>query len=668
MATDIVQRLSKEFLDEARLAPDLFRDLAKMELYISESYRERTIIELLQNADDCNSFEFEVYEDFGYLIVTNDGSLFTEQDLKSLCRSGASTKKRSSSTIGYRGIGFKSVVGIASEVILYSGDIEAYFSKNETKSKLSILDDVPLIRIPHVIADDKSRKYKKDGITTFIFSDAKARLTDHEINQLQPSSLIFLKNLNKIKIRTEKTTRTIELVKKSESVRINDSYGNNEDWLIISSENLESIAIKLKDGKLVPADASESLIHSFLPTLDHTGCAMRFNGDFSTDPSRKHVDFDIESTNAFIGCVNLIIEFIERALESNHFNNIFSCIVNTSNTQNRQRLKECFYQQVKKSSDTSLFKNLVLNTRLRPDWLNVEDYFRLSTIAIVPRDLYFDFENINDFLKWIGCRVISLEDIIDTDITDKISSVGLVEILSKIATATRFSSNDSLVTKSKNLKLFKTIAGNKSSVCEGPLLITDDFISLLKNNSRLDDIVFFLKRINLHRVVDLIKPTKDIDIPQRKAKEINGYSESERKTILPNSRKFVFSKWRSAEVNVREFFENKTEVVYAKDVSKLNVGYDIEVKYKSGRVCYFEVKSVKTINEPIEITNNELAIGRELAGNYYIAIHVSSDEPALFFIENPINNLHFDKRIKAVAWVCDDYMNSGYLTAEEFLC
>lgn len=323
MATDIVQRLSKEFLDEARLAPDLFRDLAKMELYISESYRERTIIELLQNADDCNSFEFEVYEDFGYLIVTNDGSLFTEQDLKSLCRSGASTKKRSSSTIGYRGIGFKSVVGIASEVILYSGDIEAYFSKNETKSKLSILDDVPLIRIPHVIADDKSRKYKKDGITTFIFSDAKARLTDYEINQLQPSSLIFLKNLNKIKIRTEKITRTIELVKKSESVRINDSYGNTEDWLIISSENLESIAIKLKDGKLVPADASESLIHSFLPTLDHTGCAMRFNGDFSTDPSRKHVDFDIESTNAFIGCVNLIIEFIERALESNHFNNIF---------------------------------------------------------------------------------------------------------------------------------------------------------------------------------------------------------------------------------------------------------------------------------------------------------------------------------------------------------
>ncbi len=669
MGNDVVERLCKDFLNEAMQAPDLFRDLAKMELYISESYRERTIIELLQNADDCNSTEFEVYEDLGYLIVRNNGDSFTEGDLKSLCRSGASTKKRkSTSTIGYRGIGFKSVVGIATEVTLYSGNVEAYFSKTETKMKLKVTDDVPLVRIPHTVTNRDTDKYKKNGETTFVFSDAKARLTNHELNDLKSSSLIFLKNIKKIKIRTENFSRTIEIIKNSNSVSVKDSYGNSEDWLVISNGKLESIAIKKKNGKLVPAESNESLIHSFLPTLDSTGCAIRFNGDFSTDPSRKHVDFDIDSTSAFNSCVEILIQFLENSLANRNVSSIFSCITITSNMQNRQRLKDCICEQIKNLPDISVLKYLFLNAKLRPEWLNVEDYFKFQKISTVPRELYFDYENINDFLKWIGCRVISLDDLLEFDIEETISSVGLVEILSKIATTTRFSSNESFLVKWRKVKLFKTSSGNESADFINYSKVSEDFISLIKDNSRLDDIVFLLKRINADELVSLIKPKAGIEILNNTDEKSRNSQDNSKKNLFQNSRKFTFSKWRSAEVNVREFFENKAEVVYAKDVSKLNVGYDIEVKFKSGKTCYFEVKSVKSINEPIEITNNELAVGREMASSYFIAIHVSTEEPVLFFIENPINNLHFDKRIKAVAWVCDDYVNSKFITAEEFLC
>jgi hypothetical protein len=127
------KQIQKLFIDEASSAPTLFSDLAKVELYIAESYRTRAFTELLQNADDAKSTKFVVrfYDD--KLIVANDGLEFTPEDLMSLCRSGSSNKKRGSGTIGYRGIGFKSLAGISSEITVISGSISFRFSKNKTK-------------------------------------------------------------------------------------------------------------------------------------------------------------------------------------------------------------------------------------------------------------------------------------------------------------------------------------------------------------------------------------------------------------------------------------------------------------------------------------------------------------------------------------------------------
>lgn len=60
-ASKIIDSLRAEFIQEAQSAPKLFKDLAKVEHYIAESYKTRSFIELIQNADDAQSTVFGVH-------------------------------------------------------------------------------------------------------------------------------------------------------------------------------------------------------------------------------------------------------------------------------------------------------------------------------------------------------------------------------------------------------------------------------------------------------------------------------------------------------------------------------------------------------------------------------------------------------------------------------
>lgn len=136
----VIDNIHELFIEEARKSPLLFNDLASMENYISESYSGRSLIELLQNADDAQSERMLVKKrsDFVF-IVANDGRTFTSEDILSLCRSGASTKARNADTIGYRGIGFKSIVNYASVVICIVGKYIQHFQENLRKESWVML-------------------------------------------------------------------------------------------------------------------------------------------------------------------------------------------------------------------------------------------------------------------------------------------------------------------------------------------------------------------------------------------------------------------------------------------------------------------------------------------------------------------------------------------------
>ena len=152
--------LRESLISEAKSSPMLLSDLAGLEAYVSESYNSRSFIELLQNADDAKAKKFYVKRSGDYLFVANNGRPFNIKDLESLCRSASSNKVRGA-TIGYRGIGFKSVVSFAKEVHLISGDYAITFSKELSKQIVPQANKVPLIRIPHEL--DKSIRIELAG-------------------------------------------------------------------------------------------------------------------------------------------------------------------------------------------------------------------------------------------------------------------------------------------------------------------------------------------------------------------------------------------------------------------------------------------------------------------------------------------------------------------------
>ena len=95
----VIDKISSEFLAEAKNSPTLLADMAAMEKYMAESYSSRILIELLQNADDAGSDKVLVTQYNDSLIIANNGRPFTETDIIAISRSGSSQKKRGE-TIG----------------------------------------------------------------------------------------------------------------------------------------------------------------------------------------------------------------------------------------------------------------------------------------------------------------------------------------------------------------------------------------------------------------------------------------------------------------------------------------------------------------------------------------------------------------------------------------
>lgn len=197
----IIQQLADSFIQEAIASPILMNDLATMEMYIAESYSGRSLIELIQNADDAGATRFLVQAiDDSTFIAANNGRVFNFDDLKSLCRSGASTKKRKSNAIGFRGIGFKAVVNYAENVHVISGEFQFTFSRLKTSGLLPSDIKVPLIRIPHKYAEARYVHYidslTRQGFNTiFIFETTNNKL-GQEVVEFSSDCLLFLNNIS----------------------------------------------------------------------------------------------------------------------------------------------------------------------------------------------------------------------------------------------------------------------------------------------------------------------------------------------------------------------------------------------------------------------------------------------------------------------------------------
>lgn len=275
--------IRNSLLSEAISSPNLLTDIAGLEMYVAESYNNRSLIELLQNADDAGATEFcvEFHEDNMY--IANNGRLFTDVDINSLCRSAASSKERGQS-IGYRGIGFKSVVAFTNEINLVSGEFSLTFSKDKTKELIPEAKEVPLIRIPHDLILDEHRNYndvvqtlqKKGFGTVFIFPNYKQSAIDTELDLFNATSILFLRNIRKISVYDKAEmklfiSKDFKYFSGRRLITIQSSMDDERFWFVTESK-ISSIGICIDvNGNTDSLDESDALIYSFLPTEDTTG-------------------------------------------------------------------------------------------------------------------------------------------------------------------------------------------------------------------------------------------------------------------------------------------------------------------------------------------------------------------------------------------------------------
>lgn len=126
---DYIRRETLERIKHFLLGPGAYIDLKGMCERVSDSYRDRVVLELLQNAHDAHDRHrgdgrIKIILDpeegeFGTLCVANGGYGFTSDNFDGICGPSRTTKTISDA-IGNKGVGFLSVFQVSSHPEVYS--------------------------------------------------------------------------------------------------------------------------------------------------------------------------------------------------------------------------------------------------------------------------------------------------------------------------------------------------------------------------------------------------------------------------------------------------------------------------------------------------------------------------------------------------------------------
>lgn len=699
ISDNIIMDIQKSFMKEAVNSPLLLSDLANMEKYISESYHGRSLIELLQNADDAQATKFLIKKTSqNVYIIANNGRKFNNGDVLSICRSGASTKQRKGNSIGFRGIGFKSIVNYAQCVHLISGEIELSFSKELTKELLGDNSNVPLIRIPHAFKDYNNYKSSirdliEEGYNTVFIFEVNSDALSVEMDEFASTTMLFLQNIKEISFSFDSKIVNFKINReknKDMQLAVINFQNQNSTWLISSDNNRCSIAFQINDNlKAVKMEKSDSVVHSFMPTKDYTGMPIKFNGDFSTDPSRTKIVIDDETLAATKNCVKILTEMIINIVSSeNDENGIIGLLVgdiekDALSAFRTERISDIIINELQDSFINN-FK-IKLNASqyekfyVQPAWLDFNDFVKIcqeNNILGFGDDIKRKIPNIVHFLKNVGFEELSLEIAISKSKDLDYSIESRAKIFAEIVKKYRFgfNDNDKNLILEANLLEFETGCKSISAANESDKLLAAFYTMLLDLIDDEKDLLWLLKKFNLYNdstgtfSINDKALMKNNDISTSQDSKIGSLTELfEGENITHNisfKEKHIFQKWRSVEENVAISFENMRNVVKVTDVSKSNLGYDLEVQWKD-KINYIEVKSVNNLGDSFSMTNNEYATATEYGDNYALVIAEQSDDTMkMCIINNPISKLNLFKRVTRWEWVCNEYRGSVFMKEE----
>ena len=167
----------------------------------------RYIYELLQNAEDTKAEEFKIYISKERIKIVHNGEPFTEDDVRNICY--AVSKKDPNETIGYLGVGFRSVFTVTDKPEIYSGEYRFRFDREECMRKFG---DPSLFYFYPFWIEQPTEHVDLDK-TTFILPFKSEEYFDRSVEQLKEfgvHSLLFLRNIKNISVYDEVNNATQE--------------------------------------------------------------------------------------------------------------------------------------------------------------------------------------------------------------------------------------------------------------------------------------------------------------------------------------------------------------------------------------------------------------------------------------------------------------------------
>lgn len=673
----VIEKINEDFLCEAINSPRLLEDMASMEKYMAESYNSRIFIELLQNADDSYSSKIKLCNYDGHLIFANNGKPFDEKDVVAISRSGASTKERGDS-IGYRGVGFKSTTYLTNEIIIYSNNTYFTFSKSLCSKKLNIEESkVPTVRIPFLVerVDTNIKKYVEslvnDGYSTiFVFKNAKIDDIVEEVKEINNGYFIFLNNISycEINVKDQKLTFEIERNRITNSTIVSLLGKKKEQWLVVG-DTQTTLAFKYESGRVIPCDEKEAVYHCYLPTLDRTMFPIKINGNFSTDPSRKHLTIDDDTIHSLELAAKTIYRLVTTIFNNGNdytYSNILS-ILNRKLTFSKANviLNASFTERITKNNWLRINSKKIITLseyKLFPDWLenSEKNFIRANSEYVKKRSIDLNvYKNINEvdyFLQQFSQSKYTTEDFItimqEESFINNLNAQTHGKIIGniiKLAKSEQFIKNKQYQFDNILVRCNDGINSIAEVSQEENIFLDKEMKNAIVQNTSKGDLEWFSKMTS-------IKREKLINYETSNGILYAGY---EIKKVNVRKRPLI-SKWRSAEqhcVEIEKYFGNK-----AIDVSKQNVGYDVESTTADGKKRYIEVKSLNSIGSPFAMTNNEYTAAHQYGENYYLCLITQTEvNVSVIYIQNPLKNIDLEKRIRQWEWYCESYNGEEYI-------
>ncbi|UQX11408.1 sacsin N-terminal ATP-binding-like domain-containing protein [Candidatus Mycobacterium methanotrophicum] len=576
--TQHLAALQARLVDEHKQAPGLFGEIARMEDLLADTYRNRVPYELLQNSDDAGS-----------TIVTitglgdktwswaNNGRPLTSADAEALCRSASSTKRRGGDSIGYRGIGFKSLAAIASRIDIRSSDVAFAFDRNVAALLLGeqSASAVPLIRIPCEIRSAD----RTDG-ATFTISGRDGG--DAPLDAIDPTSLLFLRHVDRVDINTPERAVTISVDRDDSGVTLHDQAGSASFGLL--QHGTAMIAVPL-DARAQSLTGLRGRLACGLPLDDEPGLPVAVSGDLLTDPSRTHAVVGDESTQRVLADAASAIAHQLSTPEAPLSQRLWELILEGEDLRS---LLVSSHATASNALLTALQRAMTSRPKpfaYSPLPLTADDVTRIFP-AGAPAALYTkqNQPSARALKAVLGLDILDVQQLVNEPVVEQLS-------------------DDLIAQLGAHLGEMARSYGRQLTPAE-------------------------------QRIVDrapVASPPSPPIIAQRTAEDAHRGEVPTAAEPLSD----IVSRWRTAEVATMAYLNSRGWRL--EDVSGQNVGYDLSGSNPAGEPVRIEVKKVDHADARFAMTNNEMSLMLASPGGYLLAVLIGDGRYVRLMLIDPSN-------------------------------